>query len=242
MSTKNNWLERIATVKATGRIPIIAEIKSSSPSAGELLGKRNIADVVAAYETGGAACISVVTGRWFGGTLEMLSQAAQATSLPLLRKDLIVNKDQIRQSKDCGASAVLLTKNILRTSHLLKMIDFCHSLDITPFVEVSSIEEINEFSPDSRTILGITNRDITRKEMDTDSGLNSLNLIATVTQQAGAVISASGINNSKDAQRLFQSGFDGLLVGTAFLKTEHPGETLKSFTEQNELITHVAGY
>ena len=230
MTRRETWIARIAAVKAEGRIPVIAEIKPSSPSAGDLLDNRSAAEIASAYVAGGAACISVVTGRWFGGDISMLSQVAQETSLPLLRKDLIVNRDQIKQSQDHGANAVLLTKKILRGSHLMKMIDLCLSLDMTPFVELSDMNEVSEFTANSDTIIGITNRDIALKETDINSGLKSLKLIDNLTQKAGAIISASGINSASEAKTLYQAGFDGLLIGTALLKAENPMEAVKEFS------------
>jgi indole-3-glycerol phosphate synthase len=231
MNNREAWLTRIAHVKAEGRIPIIAELKPSSPAAGELLCARTLTDITKAYVAGGAACISVVTGRWFGGNLAMLAEVAKATSLPLLRKDLIVNADQIIQSRDYGANAVLLTKKILQNSHLIKMIDLCISLNITPFIEVSSQAEIQALPESAHAIIGITNRDIAQKELDVDSGLNSLNLLHGLSRNFGAVISASGIDTPADATRLFQAGFDGLLMGTALLKAPDPKEAVKAFSQ-----------
>lgn len=230
MSTRQAWLERIADVKAAQRIPIIAEIKPSSPSAGQLLRERNIADIVQAYIVGGAACISVVTGRWFGGELSMLAQVAQLTSLPLLRKDLIVNLDQIKVSIDHGANAVLLTKKVLQPSHLEKMIDLCISLKVTPFIEVASQDEIDSLPTNQATIIGIANRDIARKEMDTGSGLQSIDLIGKAKGKAGAIVSASGINTALEANALYTAGFDGLLVGTSLLQADNPAIALQQLT------------
>jgi indole-3-glycerol phosphate synthase len=233
MTKRKNWLDRIASVKAKNYIPVIAEIKSSSPSAGDLIGDRNITDITSAYVAGGAACISVVTGSWFGGNLSMLSQVAQATSLPLLRKDLIINLDQIRESQDYGANAVLLTKKILRESHLVKMINLCHTLNMTPFVEVSNLAEINEVITNEETIIGITNRDIALKETDIDSGLKSLELINRFKQKPAAIISASGINSAVEANILYQAGFDGLLIGTTLLKSKNPEYSVRKFSTRN---------
>lgn len=230
MSQRQAWLERIANVKATKRIPIIAEIKPSSPSAGQLLKERSIEDIVDAYVTGGAACISVVTGRWFGGELDMLARVAKLTSLPLLRKDLIVNLDQIKKSIDYGANAVLLTKKVLQPSHLEKMIDLCLSLQVTPFIEVATEEEIASLPSHQQTIIGIANRDIARKEMDLDSGLKSFSLIAGAKGKAGALISASGISTSLEANVLYAAGFDGLLVGTSLLQAQDPLIALQKLT------------
>lgn len=237
MSSRQAWLPRLAQVQAEGRIPIITEIKPSSPAAGQLLGTRSINELVEAYIAGGAACISVVTGRWFGGELALLAQVAQLTALPLLRKDLIVNLDQIKLSIDQGANAVLLTKKILQTSHLEKMIELCVSQQVTPFVEVATRAEIAELPTNPAMIVGIANRDITRKEMDVDSGLQSLELITTAQPKAGAIISASGIKTAAEAQQLYCAGFDGLLVGTSLLQAEDPEAALRelSHADRTEL-------
>lgn len=237
MSSRQAWLPRLAQVQAEGRIPIIAEIKPSSPAAGQLLGTRSINELVETYIAGGAACISVVTGRWFGGELALLAQVAQLTALPLLRKDLIVNLDQIKLSIDQGANAVLLTKKILQTSHLEKMIELCVSQQVTPFVEVATQAEIAELPTNPAMIVGIANRDISRKEMDVDSGLQSLELIAAAQPKAGAIISASGIKTAAEAQQLYRAGFDGLLVGTSLLQAEDPEAALRelSHADRTEL-------
>lgn len=235
MSSRQRWLERIAEVKAAHCIPIIAEIKPASPSAGSLLKERSIEDIVQAYVAGGAACISVVTGRWFGGELAMLAQVAKLTSLPLLRKDLIVNLDQIKISIDHGANAVLLTKKVLQPSHMEKMIDLCLSLQVTPFIEVSSQEEIDLLPVNNLAIIGIANRDIARKEMDIDSGLQSLSLIASAKGKAGAMVSASGIHTAAEANALYAAGFDGLLVGTSLLQALDP---LIALQDLSKIISH----
>ncbi|HSX86234.1 MAG TPA: indole-3-glycerol-phosphate synthase [Cellvibrio sp.] len=232
MQSNSIWISRIAEVKAAGHIPVIAEIKPSSPAEGNLLGNRDPGSLVKAYAKGGAACISVVTGRWFGGDIHLLENVAQHTSLPILRKDLIVNQEQIRQSKDFGATAVLLTRKILQPSHLLKMIEACISLDITPFIEVATQAELDTLPSDERIIVGIANRDIALKEMDIDSGLQSLSLINKLSAKAGAVISASGISSPAEANRLIQAGFDGLLIGTVLLQADNPEATLRELTRR----------
>ncbi|BFM17477.1 indole-3-glycerol phosphate synthase TrpC [Maricurvus nonylphenolicus] len=230
MTDRRAWLPQIAAAKQQGYIPVIAEIKASSPAEGDLIGNRSIADIVAAYEAGGAACISVVTGQWFGGHIDMLSETAATTSLPVLRKDLIVNLDQIKQSQDYGANAVLLTRKILRPSHLAKMIELCLNLGITPFIEVASQDEMADITSDNRIIVAIANRDIGRKELDINSGYKSLNLIDHLHANVGARISASGISSAEDASKLIQAGFDGLLIGTSILKAANPAQAVREIT------------
>ncbi len=229
--SREKWIDRLQQVRQAGRIPIIAEIKSYSPSAGDLLGERSVENIVAAYVAGGAACLSVITGRWFGGDLKMLSRVADSSTLPVLRKDLIVNRDSIRESVYYGANAVLLTKKILKASHLEKMIDLCIALNVTPFVEVTSLDEISQIAPSPETIIAITNRDIAIKEQDTDSGLKSLDLIKEVDRNSGPLISASGIETNHEANKLFRAGFDGLLVGTSLLRAEDPAVAVASLAQ-----------
>jgi len=219
---KLDMLQRILDVKADQRIPVLAEIKPSSPSSGDLLKDRDIKDITQAYIAGGAACISVVTGRWFGGNINMLKEVASVSSLPVLRKDLIVNMDQVRESQDNGATAVLLTTKILQANHLEKLVNMCVGLGVTPFIEVDSREEISMLPDHKDIIVGITNRDISKKETDTDSGLKGMSLINEVKGKAGAVISASGINTNSEANSLIDAGFDGLLVGTSLLEAADP--------------------
>jgi indole-3-glycerol phosphate synthase len=232
MSHPNAWVSRLEAVKAKGRIPIIAEIKPASPADGDLLKGRRVETITRAYIEGGAACLSVVTGRWFGGDISLLSRVARLSRLPLLRKDLIVNKKQIRQSRDCGANAVLLTGSILSTSHLMKLMDHCLSLGMTPFIEVSDEAALNQVKACCESVIAITNRDISRKETDTDSGLKSMDLAGALKHvSAGAIISASGIHTIEEAQKLFGAGFDGLLIGTALLKAPDPKAALIKFTQ-----------
>src|ERR1700747_3101979 len=92
-----------------GRLPIIMEVKRSDGEGAELMGERTIADIVSQYVAAGAPCISVVTGKWFGGTDARLEEVAGLTDLPLLKKDFITREKQIVAAKDMGATAVLLT-------------------------------------------------------------------------------------------------------------------------------------
>jgi len=129
-----------------------------------------------------------------------------------------------------GASAVLLTKQLLSDGLIEKLSSHALSLGLTPFIEVGSIKEIETLRLDSHAILAICNRDITVKETD-DGGIDkSLALLkAAKTTGAGAIVSASAIGSASDAKYLIETGFDGLLIGTAFLLAENLSETLDGF-------------
>jgi indole-3-glycerol phosphate synthase len=182
------------------------------------------------YERAGMACVSVVTGQWFGGSPLLLEQVSKAISLPLLHKDFIISPSAIERSKKLGAAAVLLTRKLIGADMCNKLIKHSLSLGLTPFVEVCSESEISELMPDSKIILAINNRDINVKETDQGGIERSLDLLpAAMVCGAGAVVSASGIKDVHEAKCLLEAGFDGLLIGTTFLKADDLGEILEAF-------------
>ncbi|MCY7296464.1 indole-3-glycerol-phosphate synthase [Alteromonas sp. a30] len=231
---ESNMLKRILEVKSQDLIPVLAEVKPSSPNKGDLLRNRSVADITRAYVEGGAACLSIVTGRWFGGNIGMLAEMAEVakeSGIPVLRKDLIVNKEQLKESKANGANAVLLTTKILQAQHLEKLVLACVDMDMTPFIEVATPKEIEQLPSHNAIVLGITNRDIGQKEMDVDSGLKGISLIESVKGKAGAIISASGISTNAEANLLMRVGFDGLLVGTSLLEAEDPTQAVRDLSK-----------
>ena len=123
-------------------LPVIMEVKRQDGNGVALMGDRTIPEIVAEYVAAGAPCISVVTGRWFGGDDEMLREAAGLTDLPLLQKDFLTREAQIAAAKELGASAVLLTAQLLPKSALPKLIEITLGHGLTPFVEVIDENEV----------------------------------------------------------------------------------------------------
>jgi indole-3-glycerol phosphate synthase len=113
MHSKQHFIDRLVGSRATGTLPVIAELKAFTPVSGDLLRHRQVEDIALHYERAGMACISVVTGQWFGGSPELLERAARATSLPILRKDFIISRSAIERSKGLQAAAVLLTRKLI---------------------------------------------------------------------------------------------------------------------------------
>src|SRR5262249_46158353 len=124
------------------RLPVIMEVKRRDGHGAELIGDRTIPEIVAEYTAAGAPCISVVTGRWFGGDDQMLVDVAALTDLPLLKKDFITRDQQIADAKRLGASAILLTAKILPKTALPKIIERTLAAGLTPFVEVVDEDEL----------------------------------------------------------------------------------------------------
>lgn len=203
--------------------PVIMEVKRQDADGTDLLGARSVTEVVAAYEEAGAPCISVVTGRWFGGGEALLEEVAASTRLPLLRKDFLTSRRQLERSRDLGASAVLLTVRLLPGGVLARLVDHALELGLTPFVEVADAAEAAAVPRAGRCVVAVNNKDITTRErLPGDIERSSTLLPAVRETGARCAVSASGIAGPEDAARLLDEGFDGLLIGTGLLRAPHP--------------------
>lgn len=230
MHSKHHFINRLVGSRAAGTLPVIAEIKAFTPVSGDLLRHRPVEDIAHHYETAGMACMSVVTGPWFGGSPELLEGAARATSLPILRKDFIISRSAIERSRDLQAAAVLLTRKLISADVLRKLADYALSLGMTPFIEVGSASEMQGLTIDNEAILAVNNRDISTRETDAGDISTSLSLLgAARSTGAGAVVSASAIATADEAKQLLDAGYDGLLIGTAFLKAPNLADILTVF-------------
>ena len=221
-----------AAALSRAEAPLIAEIKPVSPKEGDLLGNMQVRDIAWAYTCAGAACLSVTTGKWHNGTLGMIGEVAK-TGLPVLRKDFIVSERHLRESQAAGAAAVLLTATLLRKKDVNRLACKALDLGLTPFVEMTNASELEELILPDGAILAINNRDIRVREIDNGSVEHSLSLYRMVrARHAGLLVSASGFQTPEDARKARTSGFDGILVGTALLNSEHgPGDAARLFME-----------
>ncbi|MFD7029056.1 indole-3-glycerol-phosphate synthase [Streptomyces sp. NPDC059917] len=200
--------------------PVVMEVKRRDAHGYDLLGGRTPAAIVGAYESAGAPCISVVTGRWFGGSPALLRDVAAMTDLPLLQKDFITRKDQIRGAKELGASAVLLTAALLPESSMRTLVTECLLAGLTPFVEITTEAELEGIHHPEECVIAVNNKDIKTRERDAGDLHRSLDLLPVVRATGTpAPVSASGINGPATAAELLDAGFAGLLVGTSLLRT-----------------------
>lgn len=202
------------------RRPLIMEIKRRDGHDDDLLGGRPIAEVLAGYEAAGAPCVSVVTGRWFGGTEAMLREVAENTDLPVLQKDFITRRTQVTRAKALGASAVLLTAGLLPRSSMGSLVDACLSAGLTPFVEVTDEAEIEAVPHAGECVIAVNNKDIRTKERDAGDVGRSLRLLPALERSGTPCpVSASGIGGPAVAAELLDAGYAGLLMGTTLLRT-----------------------
>lgn len=202
-------------------LPIIMEVKRSDAEGGELIGDRSLEQIVSQYVAAGAPCISVVTGRWFGGVEQMLIDVAGFTDLPLLQKDFIARDKQVIRAKEIGASAVLLTARILAKSTLQHLIETTLEHELTPFVEIADHNELASVVHAEECIVAINNKDIRTQERDAGDLDRSRSLLDAVIESGTPVpASASAITDPRIAAELISSGFKGLLIGTGLLQAD----------------------
>ncbi|MGI9004429.1 MAG: hypothetical protein ACR2GH_22715 [Pseudonocardia sp.] len=203
--------------------PVVMEIKRTDGDGTDLLGGRRVREIVAEYERAGAPCLSVVTGKWFGGDPDLLSEVSSLTDLPLLRKDFITRRAQLEQSRELGAAAVLLTARLLPRPVLCRLVAESRRLGLTPFVEVSTAAEA-AVAHGPEAVVAVANKDISVRERDRGDLDRSLELLPVV-RGAGTrcPVSASGIHRPASAAALLHAGFAGLLVGTALLRADDIG-------------------
>jgi len=214
---------------------IIAEFKRKSPSKGWLHPGARVDDVVPQYEAGGASACSILTDSdFFGGSFTDLQSARALVQLPLLRKDFIIDEYQLFQARTMGADAVLLIAAALKHDECRHLAQMAHALEMETLLEIHSDDELSYLNPDI-DMLGVNNRNLGTFDTAVE---NSFRLIEKIQSRLGTgrnaplLVSESGISDVATVQGLREAGFRGFLIGETFMKTEHPGATLKDFIER----------
>ena len=174
------------------------------------MGERTIPEIVGQYIAAGAPCLSVVTGRWFGGDDEMLREVAGLTDLPLLKKDFITREKQIVAAKEMGASAILLTAKILPSKTFQHLIELALGHGLTPFVEVVDQAELDSVIHPEDCIIAVNNKDINTREREPGDIDTSRSLLeATIQAGTPCPVSASAITRPADRRRAGRLGLQG---------------------------------
>ncbi len=204
---------------------IISEFKRRSPSKGWINRDTDVQSVVRAYQQAEATALSVLTDTpYFGGTDDDLRAARQACSLPILRKDFTIDEFQLVESRALGADAVLLIAAALTREQCRRFAEIAHQLELEVLLEIHDQSELDYYS-EYVDVLGVNNRNLGSFHTDV---ANSFRLIEQMPQEA-TPISESGISNPDTVKELRTIGFKGFLIGENFMKTEAPGDSLKSF-------------
>jgi indole-3-glycerol phosphate synthase len=197
-------------------LSVIAEHKRQSPSAGPIRADLALEDVVAAYERGGAAALSILTeGPYFGGSLDDLRAARSAVGLPLLRKDFIVDSYQVHEAFAAGADAILLIVAALTRDELTAFHDEARGLGLSALVEVHDERELEVALELAPALIGINNRDLKTLQVDTR---RTFELVDRVHGQA-LVVSESGFSRREQLEELQAAGVNGVLIGEALMRS-----------------------
>ena len=212
-------------------ISIIAEHKRRSPSAGVIREGAEVADVVRAYERGGAAALSILTEPLhFGGSLDDLRAARAATHLPVLRKDFIVDPYQLYEAAAAGADAVLLIVAALKPRRLAELHEEARALDLDVLVEVHDDDELERALEVDAAIIGINNRDLTDFTVDVQRTYELL----TDIPAGKTVVSESGIGTRDQMDELERVGVDAVLVGEALMRADDVEAACRTLTGQSD--------
>lgn len=217
--------QRLRSVIAQGHAAVIAEIKKASPSKGLLRADFDPPQIACTYEQHGAACLSVLTDEsFFQGSAEDLRRARSAVSIPVIRKDFIIDPWQILQARVWGADCVLLIVAALSDGELVELEAAAREHGMDVLVEVHDREELDRALRLKTTLIGVNNRNLRSFEVSLQT---TLELLPHIPGNR-LVITESGILSREHVLQMRGSGVHGFLVGEAFMRAPDPGAALKS--------------
>lgn len=203
----------------TAEVSVIAEVKRSSPSKGEIAQITDPAALATEYEAGGASVISVLTERRrFGGSLEDLDDVRSKVDVPILRKDFIVTPYQVWEARAHGADMVLLIVAALEQNALESLVERVHSLGMCALVEVHDELEVKRAVDAGARVIGVNARNL--KTLEVDRG--TFSRVAPMIPDGIVKIAESGIRGSHDVVEYARMGADAVLVGEALVKDKDP--------------------
>jgi len=210
--------------QATSSCAVIAEIKKASPSAGVIRKHFNPAEIASSYQRAGAACLSVLTDRhYFQGHEDDLKQARQACTLPVLRKDFIINPWQVYESRAIGADCILLIAAVLQRDQLQELDGLAIDLGLDVLVEVHDESELENALETQATLVGVNNRNLHTFATD----LSTSERLCPMITGKRTTVTESGIHTAQDVNRMRRLNINAFLVGEAFMRSKDPGAALK---------------
>ncbi|MAJ24343.1 MAG: indole-3-glycerol phosphate synthase 2 [Rickettsiales bacterium] len=225
-SRSRGFIKKINNNFNKNLLSIIAEIKKASPSKGIIKESFYPIKIAEKYESGNAACISVLTdNKYFLGKNEDLIAAKNATTIPILRKDFIVSEYQIFESKIIGADCILLISEILDKLTIDNYISLANELDLDVIVEVHGKENFDSYYMKENILLGINNRNLKNMNVDVNHAISLADKCAK-----NNLICESGISSFEQFQILVNEGFSNFLIGEHFMRNENIKHELLKFS------------
>lgn len=206
-----------------GRAGVIAEIKKASPSKGVIREDFDPAAIARSYSQGGAACLSVLTDiDFFQGSDDYLKAARAACTLPVIRKDFIIDPYQVVEARTLGADCILLIVACLEDERLAELNELAHQLGMDVLIEVHDRQEMERALRVNNRLIGVNNRDLRTFEMDLNTTINLLEMV----HDDRILVTESGIHTPDDVALMRRHGINAFLVGEAFMRAAEPGEKL----------------
>lgn len=206
---------------------IIAEFKRRSPSKGWLHQSASAIEVAGAYESAGAAALSVLTDeKYFGGGMGDLQQAVGSVAIPVMRKEFIVDRYQLYEAKLAGASAVLLIAAAITKEECNELTGVARELELEVLLELHDEREVDYITP-AHSIIGVNNRNLGSFVTDVQKSFRMIDLLP----KEAVLVSESGISDPSLVRDLRSAGYKGFLIGEHFMRNGQPGATLKEFIE-----------
>ena len=223
MQPCRGFVAAIRTHINQGRAAVISEIKKASPSKGVIREDFRPAEIAASYERGGATCLSVLTDAdFFQGSEAYLQEARAACSLPVIRKDFIIDPYQVYEARAIGADCILLIVAALSDEQLAELAAIAAELEMDVLVEVHDGDELQRALKLDVPLIGINNRNLRTFEVSLDTTLDLLSQIPADR----IVVTESAIHSRDDVALMRQHGVNVFLVGEAFMRAEDPGKQL----------------
>lgn len=211
---------------------VICEVKKASPSKGVIAETFPYVDIAREYERAGAAAISVLTEPdFFQGSLAFLTEISKEVSIPLLRKDFVIDAVQIYEAKAAGASAVLLICAILSQEQLREYIELCNALHLSALVEAHDEEEVALAVRAGARVIGVNNRNLKNFQVDIT---NSMRLRSLVGEEV-LFVAESGIKTREQVRQLEGARVNGILIGETLMRADDKKKML------HELLTDFGG-
>lgn len=211
---------------AEDRTGIIAEFKRKSPSKGIINDEALVKDVTKEYADAGASALSVLTDRnFFGGRKMDLKRARRANTIPVLRKDFMIDEYQIVEAKSLGADIILLIAAILTPAEIKNLAGLAKSLELNVLLEVHNLEELERSIDPNLDAIGVNNRNLADFTVSVE---NSYKLVDHIPNEF-LKISESAISDQQTIRDLKKAGFQGFLIGENFMKQADPGKAMRDF-------------
>ena len=224
-SAPRGFIQSLRDKNEQGLSAIIAEIKKASPSQGVIRENFDPVEIAQSYASAGAACLSVLTDvDFFQGHDDYLIAARNACSLPVIRKDFIIDEYQIVEARTLGADCILLIVSALDDKALNHLHQVANDLGMDVLVEVHDQQELDRTVNLNLSLVGINNRNLRTFET---SLLTTINLLDQIPDGC-TVVTESGIHTSVDVKLMRDNNVNTFLVGEAFMRAEQPGEALRS--------------